>query len=326
MPIFKKKTGGMNMVKRVVDTNFWMDMQVIENYSIEDKYFSLYLMTNDKSTQVGIYALPKKVMSFETGFTSEIIQVLLDRFSQSYNKILYSEKTQEIALLDSLEVSLLKGGKPVSDLLERELSNVKDADLILATYEQMKDFWGISKRMFDQRIKELFENELELRGLSVTNREDNQIQKQKQKHNKDQIHNNKHNNNQMNNHNNNHSHNQESWSTNRGTNRENGDEIALLDDYANYLKKSNPDIEQEMTPENILRVYYQEIIGEINPTTEKQLGDWERSFPTSLILEALNRSLKAVHILPYATTILTNWQKAGVQTYRDVVKLEKQSN
>lgn len=48
------------MVKRVVDTAFWTNMQVIDNYSIEDKYFSLYLMTNDKTTQVGIYPLPKK--------------------------------------------------------------------------------------------------------------------------------------------------------------------------------------------------------------------------------------------------------------------------
>ena len=27
------------MVKRVVDTGFWTDMQVMDHYSVEDKYF-----------------------------------------------------------------------------------------------------------------------------------------------------------------------------------------------------------------------------------------------------------------------------------------------
>lgn len=128
------------MVKRIVDTSFWTDMQVIDNYSVEDKFFYLYLLTNDKTTQVGIYPLPKKVMSFETGFTTDVIQVLLDRFSENYEKIIYSEKTQEITLLDSLEFSVLTGGKPVSDLLDRELTKIRDDDLIRETYKYMKNF------------------------------------------------------------------------------------------------------------------------------------------------------------------------------------------
>ena len=44
------------MVKRVVDTDFWTDMEVIDHYSPEDKYFYLYLITNGKSSQVGIYS------------------------------------------------------------------------------------------------------------------------------------------------------------------------------------------------------------------------------------------------------------------------------
>src|SRR5699024_5676973 len=122
------------MVKRIVDTSFWTNMQVIDQYSVEDKFFYLYLLTNDKSTQVGIYALPKKIMSFETGFTTDVIQVLIERFSKNYGKILYSEETQEITLLESLQFSVLSGGKPVKDLLEREITNVKDSRLIIATY------------------------------------------------------------------------------------------------------------------------------------------------------------------------------------------------
>lgn len=153
------------MVKRVVDTDFWTDMEVIDHYSPEDKYFYLYLITNGKSSQVGIYSLPIKVIRFETGYSTETIQVLLERFSEKYKQIIYSKETQEVTILNSLKFSILKGGRPVKDLLEKELALVKDATLIQATYENMLQFWKLSKRPFDQTIKAAFETELKNRGL-----------------------------------------------------------------------------------------------------------------------------------------------------------------
>lgn len=70
----------MAVAKRVVEVRFWTNPYVIERYSVEDKYFILYLMTNPATSQVGIYRLSKKVMSFETGYSTDVINVLLDRF------------------------------------------------------------------------------------------------------------------------------------------------------------------------------------------------------------------------------------------------------
>lgn len=63
-------------------------------------------------------------------------------------------------MLHSFIYSILKGGKPVIDILGRELGRVKDGNLILAIYEEMKEFWKLSTRVFDQTIKELFENDM----------------------------------------------------------------------------------------------------------------------------------------------------------------------
>src|SRR5699024_3810781 len=180
------------MVKRIVETSFWTDMQVIDQYSVEDKFFYLYLLTNDKSTQIGIYPLPKKVMSFETGFTTDVIQVLIERFSNNYKKIVYSEKTQEVTILDSLEFSILSGGKPVSDLLEREITAIKDSSLILATYKEMKEFWLLSKRQIDKTVMKLFESEMTNRNINFSQNH-NQKQNQKQNHNQIHIQNHNHN-------------------------------------------------------------------------------------------------------------------------------------
>ena len=246
-------------------------------------------------------------MSFETGYTTEVIKVLIERFSEKYKQIIYSEETQEVTLLKSLEFSILKGGKPVLDLLERELAKVKDSRLIQATYEAMDDYWEQSKRKVDKDIKEVFVSELSTRKIVG-----HQYQSQNQSYNQNQSHS--------------HNHNQESYSTIRTTIREDAEETAFLDRYAKCLKKSYPDLEEIITSENILCVYYRQVTGEVNPPIENQLRHWEKSFPTSLILEALSRSLKAVYPLPYAASILEKWKNAGVETYKDVVELDDQFN
>lgn len=303
------------MVKRIVETSFWTDMQVIDQYSVEDKYFYLYLLTNKKSTQVGIYPLPKKVMSFETGFTTDVIQVLIERFSKQYKKILYSEKTQEITLLESLQFSILTGGKPVKDLLEREITKVKDGNLILATYEKMKEFWLHSKRKFDQTIMALFENEMMSRGIM---HHQNHNQKQNQSHNHIHSHNN----------------NQESSITNRGTSRDLNNEMKKIDQneekilerYSRLIKQSSLQTNREITPDNILRVFYEEQIGRVSPEVSVRLNEWLKFYPKSLILEALHRSRNAQKPISYANSIIENWRNQGVKTYKDVIRLDNASN
>lgn len=147
-------------IKRIVDTSFWTDTTVLDEYSVDDKYFQLYLMTNPESSQLGIYSLPKKIISFQTGFTKEVVEVLLQRFETDYENIKYNHVTQEIAVLNYLKYSIVKGGKPVSDLLVRELNKVEDDHLIVSVYNQLSDWWKVSDRPFDKTVKELFEEEL----------------------------------------------------------------------------------------------------------------------------------------------------------------------
>src|SRR5699024_6927321 len=150
-------------VKRVVDTQFWEDANVIERYSVEDKYFLLYLMTNPHSAQVGVYKLPKKIISFETGYTVDSVSVILERFENKYKNILYDSDTHEISVLNSLKYSIVKGGKPVGDLLIKELNKIDSDYLIESTYSHLLKFWDKSDRIFDKTVKLIFEDELSKR-------------------------------------------------------------------------------------------------------------------------------------------------------------------
>jgi len=156
----------MANVKRMVSTKFWIDEKVIDNYSVEDKYFLLYLMTNPRTSQLGIYKLPKKIASFETGYTREVIEVLIQRFRDDYKNILYNHETQEVSIVNSLKYSIVKGGAPVTTLLKKELGQVESDDLILKTYDHMKSWWEKSSREVDGTIKQIFEEELEKRNVS----------------------------------------------------------------------------------------------------------------------------------------------------------------
>jgi hypothetical protein len=131
-------------IKRVVDTQFWTDDKVIEMFSPEDKLFMLYLMTNPHTTQLGIYALSKKVMAFETGYSSDTISVLLDRFETKYDLIRYSNETKEVAIKNYLRHSIIKGGKPVEDLLTKEISKVKDKALLQYVFDGISSFENLN--------------------------------------------------------------------------------------------------------------------------------------------------------------------------------------
>jgi len=119
----------MKSVKRIVDTGFWSDEKVM-NFSPEDKYFWLFLLTNEYTTQLGIYHLPLKKAAFDLGYSVEAVKVLLDRFENEYELIKYSEETSEVAIKNYLIYSVVKGGKPVADCLNQDTKRVKDKRLL----------------------------------------------------------------------------------------------------------------------------------------------------------------------------------------------------
>ena len=116
-------------IKRIVDTSFWTDGKVDE-FSPEDKYFMLYLLTNPFTTQLGIYEISIKQVAFQLGYSVDAVKVLLDRFEAKYDMIIYSQKTNEIAIKNFLRHSIIKGGKPVEDCIKKEMSKVKNKSLI----------------------------------------------------------------------------------------------------------------------------------------------------------------------------------------------------
>ncbi|MBQ0112283.1 MAG: hypothetical protein KBT03_04050 [Bacteroidales bacterium] len=114
-------------IGRIVSTKLWEDEKV-ENFTPEEKYFWLFLLTNPKTSQLGIYQITYKTMSFYTGYEIETCRKLIARLEEEYRMIRYIDG--EIAIKNFLRYGVRKGGKPVEDLLKKEIKQVQHRDLL----------------------------------------------------------------------------------------------------------------------------------------------------------------------------------------------------
>lgn len=155
-------------IKRIVDTSFWTDGKV-DDFSPEDKYFMLYLLTNPFSTQLGIYEISIKQVAFQMGYSMDAVKVLIDRFENKYKVILYSPETNEIAIKNFLRHSIIKGGSPVRDCLIKEIKKVKNRDLVARVFSHIK-----GSESLNETVKRIIAEYEEKNGaLSYSNEKDN---------------------------------------------------------------------------------------------------------------------------------------------------------
>nr|WP_088327713.1 conserved phage C-terminal domain-containing protein [Bacillus cereus] len=124
---------------RHVRTTFWSDPKVTEEMTPEDRYFYLYLMTNEHTTQIGVYTITRKQMAFELGYSIESAKALLDRFTKHHELIVYNEETRELCILNWGKYNLIKGGKPVEDCIQKELKTIKDLSLVKLVLDRTKN-------------------------------------------------------------------------------------------------------------------------------------------------------------------------------------------
>lgn len=154
-------------VKRIVDVDFWTDNKVVDMFSPEDRLFMLYLMTNPHTTQLGIYSFNKRIMSFEIGYSVEVINVLLDRFENTYEMIKISNETNEIAIKNYLKFSIIKGGKPVEDLLKKEIKQVKNKSLLNYVASNLKEYDNLNQSV--NKILEDINNKTNNNIININN-------------------------------------------------------------------------------------------------------------------------------------------------------------
>lgn len=98
-------------IYRNVQLSFWTDNKVEDDFTPEDKYFYIYLLTNPQTNICGCYEVSFNQMTRQTGYNKETILRLIERFENTHKVIKYNKETKEILLINWYKYNWSKSEK-----------------------------------------------------------------------------------------------------------------------------------------------------------------------------------------------------------------------
>lgn len=101
-------------IYRNVQLSFWTDNKVADNFTPEDKYFYLYLITNPQTNLCGCYEISYAQVINQTGYNRETVSRLVERFENVHDVIRFCADTKEILLLNWHKYNLNKSEKTLA--------------------------------------------------------------------------------------------------------------------------------------------------------------------------------------------------------------------
>ena len=107
-----------------VDNAFWSDPDILDNYTPEDKYFYLYLLTCPNANISGCYEISLKKMSYDTGYSTDTVSRLLERFINIHRVIDYDRETKELLVCRWAKYHWTKSPKYIV-ALKKKITDIK---------------------------------------------------------------------------------------------------------------------------------------------------------------------------------------------------------
>lgn len=99
---------------RQIYISFWSDTKVCDDFTPEDKYFYIYLLTNPHTNICGCYEISTNQMAQELGYNEESVKKLLRRMEQIHNVVRYNWQKKEILILNWYKYNWTKSPKLIS--------------------------------------------------------------------------------------------------------------------------------------------------------------------------------------------------------------------
>lgn len=113
-------------VYRNISLSFWTDRKVEDEFTPEDKYMYLYLLTNPYTNICGCYEISIKQMSRQTGYNEESISRIISRLEYVHDVIRYSNDTQEVLILRWAKYNWTRSEK-LRKPIQKTIENIKQA-------------------------------------------------------------------------------------------------------------------------------------------------------------------------------------------------------
>jgi DnaD/phage-associated family protein len=151
---------------RPIVIEFWQDDFILE-LTPEQKLFYIFLLTNRRTTQCGIYNISSTMTQVELKISEEKILQHLE-FFKTKGKILYSEETKEIMILNWHKYNNIHNHKNIRTCINKELKKVKTTEFIKRFYEICKRICTGQSDLLEELFKDIAIKELPLNsGIEI---------------------------------------------------------------------------------------------------------------------------------------------------------------
>ena len=112
-------------IYRTLYTKFWEDDKILDEMSMEEKFFYIYLLTNPRVKQCGCYAISFHQIFLQTNISKENAKKIIERFEKELNLVKYSKNTNEILLLNFYKYNWTSSHL-IKACIKKELNEVKE--------------------------------------------------------------------------------------------------------------------------------------------------------------------------------------------------------
>ena len=124
-------------IYRNVQLSFWTDNKIEDDFTPEDKYFYVYLLTNPQTNICGCYEMSWSQTTRQLGYNQETILRLLERFENVHDIIRFDRDTKEVLILNWYKYNWSKSEKVLVGV-ENVAQHIKSDDFRRYVFDVVK--------------------------------------------------------------------------------------------------------------------------------------------------------------------------------------------
>lgn len=294
---------------RPVNIEFWQDEFVLE-LSSEQKLTYIFLLTNRRTTQCGIYNIGLTIAQLELQFSEEKIKEHL-KFFQEKGKLLYNNENKEIMLLNWHKYNNTHNHKNIRICINKELKRIKTTEFINTFYEICQGICREEPELLKEIFKdvevsnEILEKERETQREIQKEAKETKETKEAKEVNEEEATGKKVKTNQQGNH--------------TGSNKENHKE-----DHKENSEESNKENIDKLQNKNVVYHCFKNNFHLPSPIELQKLNQWVEDMGEALVLKALEEAVGVnKRNLNYVSGILNNWLSEGITTLEEAEEAMK---
>ena len=121
-------------IYRSIYTSFWTDNKIEDNFTKEDKYFYIYLLTNPQTNICGCYEISYSQLRHQTGLKQLDIDKAIERLENVHNVIRFCKQTKEILILNWHKYNWSKSERTLVGV-ENVVKHIKNAEFKQYIYD-----------------------------------------------------------------------------------------------------------------------------------------------------------------------------------------------